>query len=129
MIESWWAFLRKHWTQFWIEHFAKLSQDGYFDGRELAFEFINAYFLHPQLQNELARIAEEWNDHHVRSSRNANCPFGRPLVMYNAPDLYGTRDFGHPVSQNEALFCKEGETDQNVYPSTLMTRHFLNYVA
>lgn len=34
-IESWWAFLRKHWTQFWIEHFAKLSQDGHFDGSRL----------------------------------------------------------------------------------------------
>ncbi|KAJ8034324.1 hypothetical protein HOLleu_21108 [Holothuria leucospilota] len=76
--------------------------------------------------NELDRIAEEWKAHLVRSSGNANGPFGRPLVIYNAPDLYGTRNFVHPVPQNEVLLCKEEETDQT---STLVTRHFLNYVA
>ena len=34
-IESWWAFLRKHWTQFWMSHFLQLRHDGFFDGSEL----------------------------------------------------------------------------------------------
>lgn len=75
-------------------------------------EFINVYFLHPQLQNELDRIAEEWNAHPI--SKRQLSIWSSP--SYNAPDLYGTRYFVHPVPQKEVLFCKEEETDQNVYP-------------
>ncbi|KAJ8049043.1 hypothetical protein HOLleu_01595 [Holothuria leucospilota] len=31
-IECWWAFLRKHWTQFWMKLVLQLKHDGFFDG-------------------------------------------------------------------------------------------------
>ncbi|KAJ8034274.1 hypothetical protein HOLleu_21040 [Holothuria leucospilota] len=105
-IESWWAFLRKHWTQFLIEHFAKLSQDGYFDGSQLDKNMVQFCFSR-LFQNELDRIAREWNIHPIRSSRNVNGLFGRPLVMYNAPDVMEQEILFTPFRKTKYCFARK----------------------
>lgn len=68
------------------------------------------------MQEELNQIVLEWNAHPIRRSRNAGGPFGRPIVMHSAPDLYGRRDYLQPAPKNEIDFCLEEETTRVLYP-------------
>lgn len=45
-IESWWSFLRKECTEFWLAFFDQLKADGYFDGGFLDKNIIQFCFLH-----------------------------------------------------------------------------------
>jgi hypothetical protein len=45
-IESWWSILRKHQSQFWINLFQKIRDDGYYDGSFLDRSLIQFCFLH-----------------------------------------------------------------------------------
>ncbi|KAJ8024994.1 hypothetical protein HOLleu_35071 [Holothuria leucospilota] len=114
-IECWWAFLRKHWTQFWMKLFLQLKHDGFFDGSLLDKSLLQFCFT-KVIQEELNQIVLEWNAHPIRRSRNAGAPFGRPLVMHSAPGLYGRRDDLHPAQKNEIDFCLEEETTRVLYP-------------
>ena len=41
------------------------------------------------LQSDLEEHVHYWNTHHIRPSRLASCPSGRPDDMYDMPQLYG----------------------------------------
>ena len=45
-IEQYWSFLRKHWTQFWLNMFKELSVAGYYNGSWLEKNLIQFVFLH-----------------------------------------------------------------------------------
>lgn len=63
------------------------------------------YFF--SLQEELQQVAHLWNTHIIRNSRNAVAPSGRPVVMYNAPHLFGGQDHLKEVSREAVDMCKE----------------------
>ncbi|KAJ8041259.1 hypothetical protein HOLleu_12025 [Holothuria leucospilota] len=107
--------LRKHCCQFWMDFFAQLKHDGFFDGSELDKEIMRFCFL-STIQQELDRIRDEWNAHHIRYPRNVEGPYGRPVIMYNIPEVYNTRDYIFHVDQQETQLCKNEGTLHNDYP-------------
>ena len=59
------------------------------------------------LQSELNIIAQTWNGHRIRKAKNQRTPNGRPLVLYNFPELCGTEDFLWEVEEIKVDLCKE----------------------
>ena len=49
-----------------------------------------------------------WNQHNIRRTKQAHAPSGRPNIMYDVPSLYGTRDYLHPIPEDE-IRALEGE--------------------
>jgi hypothetical protein len=41
------------------------------------------------LQEDLAKIKEDWNQHRVRLIHGTECPQGVPDILYSCSDLYG----------------------------------------
>ena len=52
-------------------------------------------------------MARLWNSHHIRPTKNQNCPHGRPLVMYSLPYLYGTSGYLRCVDLDRMEACQE----------------------
>ena len=50
------------------------------------------------LQSELDNIKEKWNNHHIRNSKNAECPGGKPDVLYFNPVAAGVTDYKFPLA-------------------------------
>ena len=48
------------------------------------------------LQEELDETRRPWNNRFVRKSRNAECPGGRPDVLFYIPSFVGGRDCRSP---------------------------------
>ena len=68
------------------------------------------------LQHELDRAVYLWNSHRIRSSRTDVAPYGRPMLMYSLPYLYGAEDqlFELPVQKIE--MCEEECLSKSSYP-------------
>ncbi len=49
-----------------------------------------SYWLLLFVQDEVDNVAEVWDAHSIRPSKNPRVPSGRPNIMYAVPDLYGT---------------------------------------
>lgn len=45
------------------------------------------------LQDELDRISDMWDGHRIRRNKQDHVSHGRPLVMFEIPHIYGTRDY------------------------------------
>ena len=50
-----------------------------------------------------------WNHHHIRKTRNDVINYGRPSLMYEAPELFDTEDYIVPVHQNYIDVCQESD--------------------
>ncbi|KAB0795826.1 hypothetical protein PPYR_04655 [Photinus pyralis] len=105
-IEAWWAILRKQYSQFWINLFHELKDNGQFSGSYLDKSLIQFCFLR-LIQKELDIVATEWNMHRISSSRNSVSPRGRPFVMYHMPEIYQSRDYLCKVSIEHINLCRE----------------------
>ena len=57
------------------------------------------------MQKNIDQAVLQWNMHRIRPSKNQNVPHGRPAVLYNMPNNFGTYDHLCPVSQDELLDC------------------------
>ncbi|XP_063076248.1 uncharacterized protein LOC134466278 isoform X1 [Engraulis encrasicolus] len=105
-IESWWAFLRSHHAQYWMNRFQELKDKDCFTGDFLDKQLILFTCL-SIIQEELQQVAQLWNTHVVRKSRNAVAPSGRPILMYTLPHLFGGQDYLKQVPQEAVEACKE----------------------
>ncbi|KAK5648007.1 hypothetical protein RI129_002899 [Pyrocoelia pectoralis] len=85
------AFLMQN-MQYWMNLFETLKTAGLFSGSFLDKALIQFCFLEI-IQNELDEIALEWNTHKIQKSRNARSPSGRPIIMYQMPELYNSKDY------------------------------------
>ena len=70
----------------------------------------------PVLRAELQRVAQHWNLHKIRSSRNEDSPAGRPDVLYSIPEADGRASYLSEVPQEEVevamdVCCEEPEDD------------------
>uniref|UniRef100_A0A3P9JR73 Integrase core domain-containing protein n=1 Tax=Oryzias latipes TaxID=8090 RepID=A0A3P9JR73_ORYLA len=104
-IESWWAFLRKHHAQYWINVFQKLKDSDDFTGDFLDKQLILFTCL-KIIEEELQNVVHLWNTHIIRQSRNAIAPSGRPCMMYTLPQLFGGQDYLKQVSEQAVATCK-----------------------
>ncbi|CAH0555036.1 unnamed protein product [Brassicogethes aeneus] len=96
-IEAWWSTLRKHHSQFWLNVFHTLKDEGSFSGGLMDKSLIQFCFL-DIIKEELDTVVLEWNTHRIARSRNSIAPYGRPFMMYNRPQDFMSTDYLHPVS-------------------------------
>jgi hypothetical protein len=59
------------------------------------------------MQDELDKVAEVWNNHVIRRSRNVRVPSGRPNVMFDLPLTYGTHDYAQAVPEPIIQACRD----------------------
>ena len=84
-IESWWSFFRRCHSQGSIDFFESMVADGLYQrGNVRQTECIRFCFM-GLLQENLDRIALEWNTHRIRPSPGARCPAGIPDALYFLP--------------------------------------------
>lgn len=133
-IESWWAFLRKHHAQYWMNLFQKLKDLDHFTGDFLDKQLVLFTCLNI-IEEELQKIAHLWNTHIIRQSRNAIAPSGRPYMMYTLPELFGGQNHLKQVSEQAVETCKAHclqrgpyTCDETVFSLSclLMTDNFLH---
>ena len=58
------------------------------------------------LQNDLDEMKILWNNHRIRYTRNAECPAGRPNVIYFAPERFGGRNGAMAIDQSQLNIAK-----------------------
>ncbi len=81
-IEGWWAFYRRHRSQWWIELFEDLAECGAFRfGNMVHVECLRFCFME-LIRNDLRVVAAFWNSHRIRPSAGARCPAGVPDELY-----------------------------------------------
>ena len=90
-IESWWSFLRKSKTTWWMNFFKDLIENQMFTpGNRLQMECL--WFCFSDLiQQELDELVEMWNTHHIRRSRHDTVS-GIPSELYFLPDRFSAED-------------------------------------
>jgi hypothetical protein len=99
-IESWWCYLRKMKTQWWIEFFDDLEQANVLNiDKEQHVECIRFCFMNVIL-HELIEAKMLWNNHRIRPSRGARCPGGIPDHLFFTP---GTAALQCKVPVNDDL--------------------------
>ena len=84
-IETWWAFLRKSNIDWCMRYFKDLTASGNFDNSNvIQVECLRFCFM-GLLQEELHRVAQNWNLHRIRCS-NGETPAGKPDVLFFIPE-------------------------------------------
>ncbi|XP_071963513.1 uncharacterized protein [Antedon mediterranea] len=114
-IESWWGQLRKQCTEFWILIFKYLIHEGHFSGDLLDKELVRFVFMR-LIQDDLDRTAELWDTHLIRRSKQDHVTNGCPLVMFQLPQVYHSRDHIKQVDQRRIDLCKESSKFKDQYP-------------
>ncbi|XP_068708455.1 uncharacterized protein [Montipora foliosa] len=106
-IEGWWAFLRRSETDWWINYFKDLRDQGlYNDDDPVQVECLRFCFL-PVLQHELERVAKHWNLHKIRPSCNELSPHGRPDTIYFLPEVTNTMSYLHNTANEDLQVTKD----------------------
>lgn len=90
--------------------------------------FISRLIYYTSLfQDELDSVAEVWDNHIIRPTTNQNVPFGRPIIMFSAPELYNVQDYKTLIENDqirickeEALFRKTVPCDQDIYDMCML---------
>lgn len=67
-------------------------------------------------QRELQQVAQLWNCHRIRPSRNAVSPSGRPLLMHSIPQLFGSTDHLKAVHPQQVQLCREECLPRGPFP-------------
>ena len=88
-IEAWWSYLRKSSSGWWIDLFKDLVAFGYFEQGNLIHTCCLQFCFMALIQQELGKVADEWNSHRIRPSRMAECPAGVPDELYFLPEASG----------------------------------------
>uniref|UniRef100_W5MTV9 Integrase catalytic domain-containing protein n=1 Tax=Lepisosteus oculatus TaxID=7918 RepID=W5MTV9_LEPOC len=105
-IERWWATLSAQCSQFWMDNFEQLREDGHFVDTFIDKSLIQFCFQNT-IQEELNEVLTAWNNHRIRPTHNPRAPSGRPSVMYAAPSLYGAQNYLQAVDQIKVDICRE----------------------
>ena len=115
-IEGWWSFLRKSESDWWISFFKDLRDGGLLnDDNYIQMQCLKFCFM-PVLRAELQRVAQHWNLHKIRPSKNEDSPAGRPDVLYFIPEADGKSSYLSEVPEEEVevamdICCEEPEDD------------------
>ena len=87
-IEAWWSYFRRSRTNWWINFFKDLEDQGTFNpASELESECLWFCFA-PLLQLDMDQLKEHWNTYYIRKSRHDTIP-GRPDSLYYLPENHG----------------------------------------
>ncbi|XP_074606429.1 uncharacterized protein LOC141859469 [Acropora palmata] len=115
-IEAWWGFLRRSDTEWWINFFKDLKDQGLYNETDLFQVECLLFCFMPVLQDELRRVVQEWNLHKIRPSSNESSPPGRPETLYFLPELTSTSSYLNNIKAididvAEDVCCESPDTD------------------
>lgn len=115
-IEAWWGFLRRSDTEWWINFFKDLKDQGLYNKTDLFQVECLLFCFMPVIQDELRRVVQEWNLHKIRPSSNESSPPGRPETLYFLPELTGTSSYLNNIKAididvAEDVCCESPDTD------------------
>jgi hypothetical protein len=100
-IEAWWSYFRRNETNWWINYFKDLRDQGLFSGCDpVQVECLKFCYL-PLIQQELDHVVLHWNLHRIRPNPNRETPPGRPDVLYFLPEIKGTTNCGQLVNMTD----------------------------
>lgn len=108
-IERFWRSLREMCGNTWINYFKDLCDLEVLDTSDnIHLECVRFCFL-GLINDDLRQVSRLWNQHRVRPTRFAECPSGKPDVLFFQPELSGGRDYKLPVPNDiaatEQEFC------------------------
>lgn len=84
-IESWWTFLRRNRSQWWICLFEGLVACGSFTVGHLRETDCLRFCFMSLIRLDLSQVMYEWNTHQIRPSAGAVCPAGIPDILFLRP--------------------------------------------
>lgn len=96
-IESWWSNFPALGMDAWIQHMKTIEAHGILDCSSILHIELIRYIYLGLLRTELTKVKSEWNSHHIRTTRTAFAPSGKPDVMYHFPEAYDSSSYLKPV--------------------------------
>ena len=109
-IEAWWSIFKRTRTTWWINFFKDLCDEGLYDPsvdiQKKCLQFCFMDFI----QNELNETKKLWNSHRIRKTCTAECPSGRPDVLYFANNEI---DCGYVLPNAKVDVCKDLLNDED----------------
>ncbi|KAL2096354.1 hypothetical protein ACEWY4_008502 [Coilia grayii] len=100
-IECWWGPLRRQNVDYWRDVFREFQATGHFRGDFIDKGLIQFCFL-KIIQDELDTVVQMWDNHRIRRGRNGRDLYhGKPVIMYNVPELYHSQNYLHPVEMDK----------------------------
>ncbi|KAJ8043469.1 hypothetical protein HOLleu_10563 [Holothuria leucospilota] len=105
-IEAWWGQLKRTSTNFWINLFRGLQDDGSFDNSDQIHVECLRFCFTDLIQSDFNKVLQEWNQHSIRHQNGVLIPSGKPDEMYYTPEVFGTHDYKMP------LLFTQGDIDE-----------------
>lgn len=113
-IEAWWSMLRRRFTSWWIDFFRYLASFNSFEiGNENDIRCIRFCFS-SLIQRELDEVKNTWNHHHISHSRQAVVPNGKPIILYNAPEVTGGKNCLKVVNEDDLQWAFTQCSDDSI---------------
>ncbi|XP_052677471.1 uncharacterized protein LOC128158591 isoform X2 [Crassostrea angulata] len=113
-IEAWWSMLRRRFTSWWIDFFRDLASFNSFEiGNENDIRCIRFCFS-SLIQRELDEVKNTWNHHHISHSRQAVVPNGKPIILYNAPEVTGGKNCLKVVNEDDLQWAFTQCSDDSI---------------
>ena len=114
-IESWWSQLRRSRMNWWINFFKDMTDQNLLDA-SLGYhiECIRFCFM-GLIQEELDEVKRLWNKHYIRQTWNAECPAGRPDVMYFTPERFGGNNGASIPNADDMVLVKSHCKPENIF--------------
>lgn len=134
-IEAWWSFFRRYRSEWWISLFKDLVDFGAYDpGNEIQ-RWLFQYCFMDVIQRDLDAVVAFWNAHSIRKQNMAECPNGRPDILYFLPYRHGTRNYSEKPAHGDLCFVErfvkeQSKTGNNEFEeilSTIVAEHDLDY--
>ncbi|XP_052097289.1 uncharacterized protein LOC127732248 [Mytilus californianus] len=95
-IERCWLSNRQGGGQFWIAFMKDLQETGIFSSANHAQVECLHFCFTGLIQKDLNHCRQDWNQHKIRQTRQAESPGGKPDLLYYIPELSGTCVNGNP---------------------------------
>lgn len=112
-IEAWWSFFRKSWSNWWINFFKDMVDNGQLDtSHELQMECLWFCFS-KLLQKEVDEVVQQWNSHYIRESAYHTQP-GIPDQLFFLPETVGKTDHKLPVTEPDVAQVENEIRTENV---------------
>ena len=90
-----------------MNYFKDLIDEGIYD-RTINYQKMCRYLTFSgMLQQELDEIKSMWNYHRLRNSREAECPGGKPDVLYHTPSHSGGIECKLPLNHTDLELVKQ----------------------
>ena len=106
-IESWWDFFKKSRSSWWMTYFKDLIDEGIYDPTINHQKMCLYFTFSGLLQQDLDEIKNMWNNHCIRSSREAECPGGKPDVLYYTPSYSGGTECKFRLNHTDPELVKQ----------------------